>query len=174
MLDFVDEVADLRNPDAHHEKGILELAIRFRDRVAGNPRDKILGYLGLAQESAFSLILEKPYDKTAADLFSHFSASCIDDTGSLAIMTIAEGLAVHRNTWAVDWEKMTSPQWKHNDPAALDNIPDHQPPHGILERRCASFNKFSDPEEIQCYSEPRSCPQERQDLRQPAKPCRRP
>ncbi|KAI4199953.1 MAG: hypothetical protein LQ348_001802 [Seirophora lacunosa] len=118
VLSFVSTIAELKSSNGDQGRSLLDMALRFRDRVAGNPRDKLLGYLGLLQQPTESLILENPYRKSAGELFAHFAASCITSSGSLAMVAIAEGLAVQKASWAVDWAMMTSPDWRDNDPLA--------------------------------------------------------
>ena len=100
ILSFVDSIAELKSLNSDHERSLLDLAVRFRDRVAGNPRDKLLGYLGLLQQPTTHSIVQSPYRKTAEEVFAHFTASCISSSGSLAIMAIAEGLATRNASWA--------------------------------------------------------------------------
>ncbi|KAL8654659.1 MAG: hypothetical protein Q9226_003343 [Calogaya cf. arnoldii] len=128
ILSFVDSIAELKSLNRDHERSLLDLAVRFRDRVAGNPRDKLLGYLGLLQQPTTHSIVQSPYRKTTEEVFAHFTASCISSSGSLATMAIAEGLATHKASWAVDWAMMTSPDWRENDPSANEYTSKEEPP----------------------------------------------
>ncbi|KAI4206284.1 MAG: hypothetical protein LQ346_001180 [Caloplaca aetnensis] len=128
VLLFVDTIAELKCSNSDHERSLLDLAVRFRDRAAGNPRDKLLGYLGLLEQPSTPLIIQNPYRKTAEEVFAHFGASCIAGSGSLATMAMAEGLATHKLSWAVDWAMTTSPDWRDNDPLAYDYKSLQEPP----------------------------------------------
>ncbi|KAL8848668.1 MAG: hypothetical protein Q9221_006342 [Calogaya cf. arnoldii] len=128
ILSFVDSIAELKSLNSDHERSLLELAVRFRDRVAGNPRDNVLGYLGLLQQPTTHSVVRNPYRKTTEGGFAHFTASCISSSGSLATMAIAEGLATHKASWAVDWAMMTSPDWRDNDPLADEFTSKKEPP----------------------------------------------
>ena len=70
VLQTVNVISELRNSNVHHGRDTLELAIQFRDRVAGKPRHKILGYPGLAHHSPLSFIPDKPYDIDRETLFN--------------------------------------------------------------------------------------------------------
>ena len=118
VLLFVDTIAELKPLNSDDGRSLLDLAVRFRDRAAGNPRDKLLGYLGLLEEPSTSLIIQNPYRKTAEEVFAHFGAYCIATSGSLATMAMAEGLAMRKVSWAVDWAMTTSPHWRYEDPLA--------------------------------------------------------
>ncbi|KAL8685428.1 MAG: hypothetical protein Q9218_007766 [Villophora microphyllina] len=128
ILAFINAIAKIKHSDHHQARSLVDLAIRFRDRVAGNPRDKLLGYLGLTNQPADSLIVDNPYGKTTAEFYAHFAASCIKSTGSLAMITIAEGLSTDKNTWVVDWTMMTSQEWRDHDPLADGNKSSREPP----------------------------------------------
>ncbi|KAL8669842.1 MAG: hypothetical protein Q9168_005582 [Polycauliona sp. 1 TL-2023] len=116
ILSFFDTIAELKTLSSDHERSLLDLAVRFRDRVAGNPRDKLLGYLGLLRQPATASVIQNPYANAPEEVFAHFTAYCIESSGSLATMAIAEGSATHKVSWAVDWTTMTSPDWRNNDP----------------------------------------------------------
>ncbi|KAL9044322.1 MAG: hypothetical protein Q9214_002530 [Letrouitia sp. 1 TL-2023] len=128
ILSFIDTVSKLQHSDDVLDRSLYALALRFRDRVAGDPRDKLLAYYGLAKNVEPSDLPVNPYNKTTPEVFAHFAASTIIRTGSLAIVALAENNATHKNTWVLDWEKLTSPGWRTNDPIALDNTPENPQP----------------------------------------------
>ena len=48
LIDFVDAVSQMKRPDyTDPPRGLLDLALRFRQRVASQPRDKVFALLGL-------------------------------------------------------------------------------------------------------------------------------
>ena len=123
VLDFVDKVAELKHSDSDPANGLLDLAIRFRNRDAGNPRDKLMGFCGLLRPTKLE-IPEGSYRRTAPDLFAHFAGSWIEKSGNLALMALAENRATHNRSWAVDWTKMTAHKWKEDDPLDLGHSPE--------------------------------------------------
>ncbi|MCJ1264737.1 hypothetical protein MMC22_004612 [Lobaria immixta] len=116
VLGFVDTVAKLKHSHRDPANGLLDFAISFRDRDAGNPRDKLVGFCGLLQSNRPE-IPEVPYKRTVPDLFAHFAGSWIEKRGSLALMALAENRAIDDRSWAVDWTKMTTHKWKEDNPA---------------------------------------------------------
>lgn len=76
VISFVNDVCELKHSDTDPNNDLLGLALRFRDRVAGNPRDKLIGFRGLLK-SAASEIPKKPYDKTVPESFAHSAANMI-------------------------------------------------------------------------------------------------
>lgn len=115
VLGFVDTVAKLKHSHRDPANGLLDLAIRFRDRDAGNPRDKLMGFCGLLR-SPTPEIPKGSYGRTAPDLFAHFAGSWIEKSGNLALMALAENRATDNRSWAVDWTKMTAHKWKADNP----------------------------------------------------------
>ena len=109
ILDFIDTLAEFKGPYIDPQHGLLDLALRFRHRVAVKPRDKLFGFRGLLT-SAASPTIETNYRKTTQEIFVDFAASNIIRMGDLSVMTLAEAYSA-RSTWAVDWEDMTAPDW---------------------------------------------------------------
>ena len=126
VTDFIDTVDELKSSRDDPANGLLDLAIRFRTRVAGNPRDKLLGFVGLLK-SPSAEIAQDPYRRTAPDVFAHFAGFRIQESGSLAIMALAENRACHNRTWAVDWTRLTAQEWKEDNPLSLDKEYEREP-----------------------------------------------
>ena len=119
VISFVNDVCELKHSDTDSTNDLLKLALRFRDRVAGDPRDKLIGFCGLLK-SAASEIPTEPYVWKAPELFAHSAAKWVGRGGSLAVIALAENRATHRNSTVLDWVAMTSKEWKDQDPLALD------------------------------------------------------
>ena len=123
VLDFVEEIRILRTSSGLPDKRLLEYALRFRNRVASDPRDKLLGFCWLRRSTASEIpeILENPYQMSASELFAYFATATILRTKSLAILALAEGRAIRATGgWILDWAKMSSEDWKDHDPLTLD------------------------------------------------------
>ena len=44
ILGFIDTIAELQKPYTDSRQGLLDLALRFRHRVAVEPRDQLFGF----------------------------------------------------------------------------------------------------------------------------------
>ncbi|KAL6713622.1 hypothetical protein ACLMJK_009087 [Lecanora helva] len=123
ILDFIDLLAEIRSPSyAGPEHGLLTYALRFRHRVAVRPVDKLFGFLGLLK-SDISTELTPNYRKSRLDVFIDFSLLNVQVMKNLSIMTLAEACPVTGHSWAIDWESLTSRDWKEYD--RLDSYQRH-------------------------------------------------
>lgn len=120
VMSFVNDVSELKCSDIDPKNGLLELALRFRDRVAGDPRDKLIGFRGLLK-STTSAIPANPYQLRAPELFAHFAAYWVEKTGSQAVIALAENHATVGKSWVLDWVAMTSEEWREHDPFDIDD-----------------------------------------------------
>lgn len=125
VLDFVYQLGDLKNTDADPERGLLDLALRFRNRVATDPRDKLYGLHALLRSTTASAIRNADYKTPAPHVFAQFAGFYITQYEDLSVMTLAESRSALVCSWAVDWAKMTSPEWAQFDPFfAEETVPD--------------------------------------------------
>lgn len=108
ILDFVLQISVLKSSQADPEHGLLALALRFRNRVAADPRDKLYGLRALLH-STTSETIDADYTKSSPRVFTAFAASYIDR--DISVMALAESRHTLGCSWAVDWGKMTSPEW---------------------------------------------------------------
>ena len=118
ILDFIYTLAEFKGPYIDPKQGLLDLALRFRHRVAVKPRDKLFGFRGLLT-SAASPTIETNYRKATWEIFVGFAATNIMRMGDLSVMTLAESRC-SGSTWAVDWKQMTASDWMEYDPFFSD------------------------------------------------------
>ncbi|KAL8703703.1 MAG: hypothetical protein Q9201_003124, partial [Fulgogasparrea decipioides] len=115
ILDFFNIIAELSGSTSDPEHGLLEFALRFRHRVAVRPRDKLFGFRGLLT-STNSPSVDIDYHKSTQNVFAEFAASNILRMRDLTLVTLAEPYHWSGATWSVDWENMTSSDWKEYSP----------------------------------------------------------
>ena len=120
VMNFVNNISELKCSDIDPKNGLLELAICFRDRVAGDPRDKLIGFCGLLKSTASGIPMN-PYQMRAPELFAHFAAYWVKKTGSQAVIALAANRATDGTSWVPDWVAMTSADWREHDPLAFDD-----------------------------------------------------
>lgn len=90
VVDFAKAIGDLKRPDySDPPRGLVDLATRFRHRVAGDPHDKVFALGGLLQ-SASSETLQSDYGKPVWEIFAAFSRWYILRSVDLSLMTLAE------------------------------------------------------------------------------------
>ena len=118
VMSFVSSISELKCSDIDPKNGLLELALRFRDRVAGDPRDKLIGFCGLLKSTA-SGIPKNAYQMKAPELFARFAAYWVEKTDSQAVIALAENRAIPGKSWVLDWVAMTSGEWREHDPLAF-------------------------------------------------------
>lgn len=94
----------------------LDLALQFRQRVAGRPRDKLFALLGLLKSAPNQEILESYTSKRDEKIFTTFARNYLVQTRDLSLLALAENCEVLDCSWAVDWQKMTSAEWRDYDP----------------------------------------------------------
>ena len=118
ILDFIYTLAEFKGPYIDPKQGLLDLALRFRHRVAVKPRDKLFGFRGLLT-SKDSPTIETNYRKATWEIFVDFAASNIIRMGDLSVMTLAESRWTG-SSWAVNWEEMTAQDWMEYNPFFSD------------------------------------------------------
>lgn len=122
VLDFVENVHHLKHSQGDQSPEWLDLAIQFRHRAAGNPRDKLFAFEGLLNSTdSQKYVPEKPaldYRDSTAKIFAHFAAFYIRRDQNLSLLTLAEARHPVDCSWAVDWSKLTSAYYD-DDPFSL-------------------------------------------------------
>lgn len=101
LMDFFD-----RTGRESRSISLLDLAIRFRKNETTDPRDKLIGFLALADDGRQYPDIHYHYQARA--VFANYTASYIMRTQSLAILALAEVrndpiLDTSPCTWALDW-----------------------------------------------------------------------
>lgn len=81
---------------------LFEQAWAFKDRQASDPRDKLFGLLGLAEED--TQLVKVDYREHHNDVFAGFSAKVIFQSGHLGIFAFVERNGIDGTpSWAVHW-----------------------------------------------------------------------
>lgn len=123
LINFVNAVTEMKSPDyTDPPRDWLDLALQFRQRVAGRPRDKLFALLGLLKSAPNQEILESYTSKYDREIFAAFARNYLVQTRDLSLLALAENREVLGCSWAVDWQKMTSAEWRDYDPFFSDDI----------------------------------------------------
>lgn len=93
------------------DRGWLDYAIQFRHRGAIKPKDKLFAFVGLLRSSLGQNHPEFDYQNPAEKIFTRFAAFYIPRNRSLSLLTLAEVHHALECSWAVDWSKLTSPDY---------------------------------------------------------------
>ena len=128
VIGFVNTVSKLKRSDVDPKNGLLGLALQFRDRVAGRPQDKIIGFRGLLKSKTSDEIL-RHYGKLTRQFFAQCALYWIKETRNLGIVAIAENRATG-DSWVLDWVAMTSGEWSEHDPLAFSEM-DYKTPKDL-------------------------------------------
>lgn len=92
LNEFVKAVAHMRSPDcADPPRDWLDLALRFRQRVASRPRDKLFALLRLLKSLPNQEILESCVSTDDKEFFAALSRNYLMRTNDLSLLVLAEG-----------------------------------------------------------------------------------
>ncbi|KAI9658413.1 MAG: hypothetical protein M1821_002546 [Bathelium mastoideum] len=115
ILEFIETVSELQKCRSNPSMGLLELAIKLRQRVATKPHDKLFALQGLVQQDDPDKI-ELDYRIPDRRMFADFAFRRMERTQTLALMSLAESCPVTGCSWSVDWQKMTALDWAQLSP----------------------------------------------------------
>ena len=122
VLNFATQVTELKRlAPGNPQPKLIDLALRFRNRIAGRPEDKLFGLLGLLHSTVEAN--PNPEERISApEVFVNFAASNIQRIGDLSVMMLAESRSSLDCSWAVDWAKWTDSTWAQADPLDVQNM----------------------------------------------------
>jgi hypothetical protein len=99
---FIKVVSELQSTSEDPRFGLLQHADTFRNRQATDARDKLYALIGLLKDP-WKALIEPNYQPSSHEVFADFTANCIAEYKSLAILALAEQSPTTGTTWAVDW-----------------------------------------------------------------------
>ncbi|KAI0386940.1 HET-domain-containing protein [Hypomontagnella monticulosa] len=140
------QMADLQKKRGPTE--FLDVASRFRHRQATNPRDKVFGVLGLANDLPKDII---DYEKSIAEIYSSATIECIKNSGNLDVLS-------HVLPKSQKIPKDEAAQENHSLPSWVPDWSDHRPNEawrllGLCERQ--SLTKLFNA----CHQNSQACPE---------------
>ena len=117
------QISAIRKMRTHVEISTLDLLWRFRYRYSADPRDKVLGLLGLLSSSSrLDLVGSAGYDSSVAQIYKTVTKNLIDITACLLPLIgfrNEERQTTGLPSWAIDWvhsenhQVCTSRYWDH-------------------------------------------------------------